>query len=97
MHYETLVFCLLILVIALHTFLLRTPIVEVEDVEIVVEVMSYVKYFILYAVYSAVKSTLTSLLVMARSTFKHSIIVVIKNYTPNNLILGFILVDSIKR
>ena len=71
------------LAIALQTFLSHTPLVEVEVVEVVVKIVHCVKYFISYAVYSVGKTNLTSLTVMTRSTFKHSLIVVIKSYTPD--------------
>ena len=83
--------------IAFQTFLSRMPLAEVDVIEVVVEVMRCTEYFILYAVYSIVKANLTSLLVMVRSTFKHSLIALIKNSTPNSLILASIIADNVKR
>ena len=49
------------------------------------------KYFVLYALYSAVTATLTSLPIMDRFTFNNSLIVVIKDSTLNYLILWSII------
>ena len=84
MHDATLVICLLMFVIALQTFLSRTSLVEVEDVEVVIKLVRCVEYFFSYALHSDIKATLTSLPVINRSAFKLSLILLIKKSTPDN-------------
>ena len=62
----------------------------------VVEVVHCVEYFIPYAVYSIVKTNLTSLSKMAKFMFKHALIMVKKYSTPDNLIIGSIPTDNVK-
>ena len=94
---ETLMLCLLMLDIVLQTFFPRLPLMVVKVVEVVVEVVHCVEYFVSYAVYSVVKANLILLLVIARFTFKHALIAVKKYSTPDNLILGSITADNVKR
>ena len=73
-----------------HVILPRTPLVEVEGVEVVAKVVRCVEYFISYELYSIVIIDLTSLPVIDRFLFNNSLIFAIKNYTLDNLILGSI-------
>ena len=66
-----------------------SPLVEIEGVEVVVEVVRCVKYFFSYALYSDVKATLTSLAVIDRFAFKLPLIIIKGN--TENIILNIIL------
>ena len=82
MRNETLVACLLTIDSALQLFLPRMPLMKVKGVDVVVEVVRYVKYFISYALYSEVIATLTSSAVIFKFMLNSSLITVIKYFTP---------------